>query len=185
MTQSQMKSDQKLINDIKQGDRAAMRRLYDLYSGQAMATAMRYVPDRDDACDILQDAFVKIFQSIGVYEYRGEGLLRSWVMRIVANEALGFLRRRSGLTFTDNIPDNSDDEEPDIGQVSDERLAELIASLPEGYRVVLNMFVFGEMSHKEIAKELGISPSTSASQFFHAKKMLARLIKEETRKEGI
>ena len=150
-----------------------------------MATALRYVADRDDACDVVQDSFVKIFQSIGQFEYRGEGSLRSWVTRIVVNEALGLLRRKSGLTFTDDIPDTADDEEPDISQVSDEQLATLIAALPEGYRVVLNMYVFGEMSHKEIAAELGISPSTSASQFFHAKKMLARMINEYRRKDII
>lgn len=178
-----MESEEQLVSRLQGGDRAAMRRLYDRYSGFAMAIALRYVPDRDDACDIVQDSFVKIFQAIGQFECRGEGALRSWVSRIVANEALGFLRRRSGLTFTDDLPDTADDEEPDIGRVSDEQLARLIAMLPEGYRVVLNMYVFGGMSHKEIAAELGITPSTSASQFFHAKKMLARLINECRKKE--
>lgn len=178
-----MKSEEQLVCDLQGGDRAAMRRLYDCYSGLAMAIALRYVPDRDDACDIVQDSFVKIFQSIGQFNYRGEGTLRSWLSRIVANAALGFLRRRSGLTFTDDIPDTADDEEPDIERVSDEQLARLIASLPEGYRVVLNMYVFGGMSHREIADELGITPSTSASQFFHAKKMLARMINEYRKKE--
>lgn len=178
-----MKPEQQLVDDIQHGDRAAMRRLYDMYSGHAMATALRYVPDRDDAADIVQDAFVKVLTSIGSYQYRGEGMLRAWVTRVVANEALGFLRRHAGLTFTDDIPDATPDDEPDIDGITDERLAQLIASLPEGYRVVLNMFVFGGMSHREIADELGITPSTSASQFFHAKKMLARMIKEERNKE--
>ena len=177
-----MKQEQQLVHDIQHGDRTAMRRLYDLYSGHAMATALRYVPNRDDAADIVQDAFVKIFSSVGAYEYRGEGMLRAWVTRVTANEALGFLRRRSGLTFTDDIPDTGPDEDPDVDGISDERLAQLIASLPEGYRVVLNMFVFGGMSHREIADELGIKPTTSASQFFHAKKMLAQMIKEERKK---
>lgn len=180
-----MKSEQRLVYNIQHGDRAAMRRLYSQYSEYAMAIVLRYVPNRDDAADILQDSFIKIFSSIGTYEYRGEGMLKSWVARIVANEALGFLRRRSGLVFTDDIPDETDDDEPDISQVSDDKLAELIASLPEGYRVVLNLYVFGNLSHKEIAGELGISPSTSASQFFHAKKMLARMINDYIKKEAI
>lgn len=180
-----MKLEEQIVHDIQSGDRAAMRRLYDRCSGLAMAIALRYVPDRDDACDIVQDAFVKAFQSIRQFEYRGEGTLRSWMSRIVANEALGFLRRRSGLTFTDDIPDCAEREEPDIDQISDEKLTELIASLPEGYRVVLNLYVFGGLSHKEIAKELGITPSTSASQFFHAKKMLARMINDYRKKEII
>lgn len=180
-----MKTEQRLAYNIQHGDRAAMHQLYNLYSGYAMALALRYVPDRDDASDILQDSFVKIFSSISTYEYCGEGSLKSWVARIVVNEALGFLRRRSGITFTDEIPESTTEEEPDIGLVSDEKLSEFIASLPEGYRVVLNLYVFGGMSHKEIAEELGITPSTSASQFFHAKKMLARMINEYTKKKAI
>ena len=180
-----MKQEEQLVHDIKKGERTAMRRLYDQYSGFAMATALRYVPDRDDASDILQDAFIKIFQSIGSYEYRGEGMLKSWIARIISNEALGFLRKHNGITFTDNIHDKSTDDDPDISLVDDDTLAEMIASLPEGYRVVINMYVFGNMSHKEIAAQLGITPSTSASQFFHAKKLLARMIKEHRKKEII
>ena len=178
-----MKQEEQLVHDIKKGERTAMRRLYDQYSGFAMATALRYVPDRDDASDILQDAFIKIFQSIGSYEYRGEGMLKSWIARIISNEALGFLRKHNGITFTDNIPDKSTDDDPDISLVADATLSGLIASLPEGYRVVINMYVFGNMSHKEIAAQLGITPSTSASQFFHAKQLLARMIKEHRKKE--
>ncbi|WP_444368256.1 RNA polymerase sigma factor [Prevotella sp.] len=179
-----MKQEEQLVSDIQRGERLAMRRLYDQYSGFAMAIALRYVPDRDDVSDILQDSFVKIFQSIGSYEYRGEGMLRAWIARIVSNEALGFLRRRNSITFTDNIPDNTPDEDPDISMIDDDTLAKMIAQLPEGYRVVLNLYVFGNLSHKEIAAKLGITPSTSASQFFHAKKMLARMINEH-RKENI
>ena len=169
------------MRDIKNGDRAAMRRLYDLYSGYVMAVVMRYVPDRD----VVQDAFIKIFTSIGQYEYRGEGTLKMWLSRVTANEALGFLRRKGNITFTDNIPDEPIDDEPDISQISNEALTEMIASLPEGYRVVLNLYVFGQMSHKEIADELGITPSTSASQYYHAKKMLANKIKEYNKRNAI
>ena len=146
---------------------------------------MRYVPDRDDVADVVQDTFVRIFTSMSQYEYRGEGTLRLWLSRVTANEALSFLRRKGSITFTDNIPDSPTDDEPDISQISDEALSEMIASLPEGYRVVLNLYVFGQMSHKEIADELGITPSTSASQYFHAKKMLANKIKEYNKRNAI
>lgn len=172
-------TEERLLYDIKNGSRDAMKRLYNLYSGYAMAIAMRYVPDKDDAADILQDSFVKIFTKIADVEYRGEGTLRSWMARVVANEALGFLRRRGGITFTDNFPDDADgDDEPDIDALTDDDLRAMIASLPDGYRVIVNMYVFGQMSHKQIAEELGISASTSASQFFHAKRLLARMIKQ-------
>lgn len=180
-----MKPEERLVRDIKNGDRAAMRRLYDLYSGYIMAIVMRYVPDKDDVPDVVQEAFIKIFTSIGQYEYRGEGTLKMWLSRVTANEALGFLRRKGNITFTDNIPDEPIDDEPDISQISDEALTEMIASLPDGYRVVLNLYVFGQMSHKEIADELGISLKTSASQYFHAKKMLANKIKEYNKRNAI
>ena len=180
-----MKPEERLVCDIKNGDRAAMRRLYDLYSGYIMAIVMRYVPDKDDVPDVVQEAFIKIFTSIVQYEYRGEGTLKMWLSRVTANEALGFLRRKGNITFTDNIPDEPIDDEPDISQISDEALTEMIASLPEGYRVVLNLYDFGQMSHKEIADELGITPSTSASQFYHAKKMLADKIKEYNKRNAI
>lgn len=180
-----MKPEERLVCDIKNGDRAAMRRLYDLYSGYVMAVVMRYVPDKDDVPDVVQDAFIRIFTSIGQYEYRGEGTLKMWLSRVTANEALGFLRRKGNITFTDNIPDEPIDDEPDISQISNEALTEMIASLPEGYRVVLNLYVFGQLSHKEIADELGITPSTSASQYYHAKKMLANKIKEYNKRNAI
>lgn len=180
-----LKPEERLVRDIQNGDRAAMRRLYDQYSGYIMAIVMRYVPDRDDVADVVQDAFVRIFTSMSQYEYRGEGTLRLWLSRVTANEVLGFLRRKGNITFTDNIPDSPTDDEPDISQISDEALSEMIASLPEGYRVVLNLYVFGQMSHKEIADELGITPSTSASQYYHAKKMLANKIKEYNKRNAI
>ena len=158
-----------------------MRQLYNQYSGFAMATALRYVADRDDACDIVQDSFVRIFQSIERFEYRGEGSLKSWLLRIVANEALGFLRHRSGITFTDTIPDSTDDEDPDINKVSDEELSHLIASLPEGYRVVFNLYVMEGKSHREIAAMLGIKEGTSASQLHKAKCALAEKVKKYRR----
>lgn len=160
-----------------------MRRLYEKFSGYAMSVGLRYVPDRDDVLDILQDSFIKIFQSFGSFEYRGDGSLKSWIARIVANEALGFLRKQSRITFTDKLPEEPTDEEPDIASVSDDALSDMIGRLPDGYRVVLNMYVFGEMSHVEIARQLGISPGTSASQFFHAKKMLAKMINDYNKQQ--
>ena len=148
-----------------------------------MSVGLRYVPDRDDVLDILQDSFVKVFQRINEFEYRGEGSLKSWIARITANEALGLLRQRKRMTFTDQLPEALTDDDPGIDRVSDEALNEMIGCLPDGYRVVLNLYVFAGMSHKEIAAELGISPGTSASQFFHAKKMLAKMINDYNKKQ--
>ncbi len=173
-----MKSEERLVREIIEGDRSAMRELYDRYSGYAMAVGLRYVSDRDSVNDILQDSFIKVFSSIKNFKSRGEGTLKSWISRIVANEALDFLRRRDKLSFTDEIPDEAEDDIPDLAAVTDDVLAEMIGRLPDGYKAVLNMYVFEQLNHKEIAAKLGITPSTSASQFFHAKKMLAKMIKD-------
>lgn len=155
-----------------------MRRLYDRYSGYATAVGLRYIPDREDLRDVLQDCFVKIFTSIGRFEYRGEGSVRGWIARIVANEALDFLRRNQRFSYTDNIPDNTDDEDPNVQLIPPNVLTEMIGRLPVGYRAVLNMYVFEQMSHKEIAKRLGIRENSSASQFSRAKRMMRTMINE-------
>lgn len=178
-----MKPEERLLSEIRSGDRAAMRRLYDRYSTYAMAVCLRYVPDKDEAKDVLQDSFVKILTSVGSFEYRGEGSLRSWIARIVTNESLSFLRRSSRLTFTDDIPDTAEPDPPDIERPSEDCLMEMIGQLPDGYRAVLNMYVFSQMSHKEIARQLGIKESTSASQLFHAKKMLAKMINDYNKQQ--
>lgn len=176
-----METEQQLVSSIERGDRMAMRRLYDHYSGYIMGVALRYVPDRDDVQDVVQDAFVKIFTSMRQFQYRGEGSLKAWMTRIVVNMSLDFLRKRSALTMSAALPDVPDEPEPDIGGVSDDVLFSLIGQLPAGYRVVLNMFVFEQLSHKEIAQRLGIKEASSASQYHHAKKMLGRMINEYTK----
>lgn len=178
-----MNTEQQLISKIKEGDRTAMRTLYDRYSGYLMAIALRYIPDRDDVRDVLQDSFIKIFTSLSQFNPRGEGALKAWMGRIVANMALDFLRKRNNLQLSYDVPDMADEPTPDIGGVSDEVLMQLIGQLPAGYRVVLNLFVFEQLSHKEIAQRLGIKENSSASQYFHAKKMLGKLINEYIKRQ--
>lgn len=173
-----MESEKLLLHDIKGGSRAAMHRLYDRYVGYAMAVALRYVPLRDDAEDVVQDSFVKLFSGIANFEYRGEGSLKAWFLRIVANEAISFTRRQSRITFVDEVPEDVSDDEPEVERVPPAVLTKMIGELPEGYRLVLNMFVFEQRSHKEIADLLGIKESTSASQYLRAKKFLANKINE-------
>ena len=175
-----METERELLNAIQSGEKAAMRRLYDRYSGYAMAIGLRYIPERDEVRDVLQDSFIKIITTVGHFEYRGEGSLKSWVARIVSNHAIDHLRRQNHFHTIDNIPDEPDDqeEEPDISDLTPEVLTEMIGQLPPNYRTVLNLFVFEQRPHKEIARQLGIKESTSSSIFFRAKKMLAKMIKE-------
>lgn len=178
-----MLSEEELLNRIRKGDGGAQRELYCRYANAAMAVAMRYVADSEAARDVLQDSFVKILTSIDQFASRGEGSLKSWVLRIVSHESINLLRRNRRLTFTDNLPADVADEPPgdppDASGVPPGLLQQAIEQLPDGYRTVLNLYVFEQMSHKDIARQLGISPATSASQFFHAKRLLANIINKQ------
>lgn len=179
-----MESEQRLLHDIREGNRMAMRQLYDRYSGFATAVALRYVVDRDNAHDVLQDSFVKIFTHLGGFSYRGEGSLRAWISRIVANEALDFVRQNERMDFTDDLPEGTSEDNPDVERVPPDVLTKMIGRLPAGYRAVLNMFVFEQKSHKEIAEQLGIKENSSASQYNRAKKMLAKMINDYIKAEN-
>ena len=180
-----METEQQLLNAIRSGDRAALRRLYDRYSGYAMAIGLRYIPEREDVRDVLQDSFVKILTSIGQFDYRGEGSLKSWISRVVANCAIDHVREHERVAFVSDVPDTMDEEERDIGDIPPGLLAEMISRLPANYRLVLNLFVYEQCSHKDIARRLGIKEGTSASHFFRAKKMLAKMIRDYQDRQGI
>ena len=192
-----METEKQLIEAIRNGERAALRRLYDRYSGYAMAIALRYVPDRDEVRDVMQDSFVRILSTIAHFDYRGEGSLKAWVARIVCNKAIDHLRASSRFVLTDDswrgfdIPDDGGQDgdykylvtEPDIGDLPPDVLMELIGRLPPNYRTVLNLFVFEQQPHKEIARRLGIKENTSSSIFFRAKRMLGKMITEHQNKQ--
>ena len=177
-----METERELLDAIRGGERAAMRRLYECYAGYAMAIGLRYIPNRDEMRDVLQDSFVKIITGISRFNYRGEGSLKSWVSRIVANRAIDYVKEHERLNFTEELPDDVIDPEPDVGEVPDEVLDGLIGQLPANYRVVLNLFVFEQLSHREIAQQLGISEKNSATQFFRAKRALQKMIIEYKQK---
>lgn len=179
-----MNTDEEILKAIDSGDRKAMRALYDSYSGYATAVGLRYIPDMYLLKDVLQDSFIKVFTNIGGFNYRGEGSLKAWITRIVTNEAINFLREHNRFCFTDELPEETPEEEmPDIDGISNEKITELIGRLPDGYRTVLNLYVFEGLSHKEIANKLNIKVNSSASQYARAKTMLARMIREMKRKD--
>lgn len=165
-----------LVRLVKEGNRAAMRELYDRHIRYLTAVAARYVGD-DILRDVLQESFIKIYSSIGRFEHRREGALRAWLSRIVVNVAVDYLRHSTTsypLTRYDDVAET----EADIDDVDIEVIHRLIRELPPGYRTVFNLYVFEEQSHQEIAQRLGISKSTSASQLHRAKSILAEKIKE-------
>lgn len=145
-----------------------------------------YLANEEDVKDVLQESFLKIFRNYDGFSPRNEGTFEAWMRKIVVNESLNFLRKRKHLVFTDNINDycTEDSEEPDIGGVPFDVLHKLIRQLPDGYRMVFNLFVFEQRSHKEIAEMLGIKENSSASQFFRAKRMLIEKVEQYKLKNG-
>lgn len=174
-----------MIAELKKGNRRAMQQLYGESVGRLTAVCRRYVQNEEDVKDILQESYIKIFNALRDFVPQNENSLNAWMARIVANEALNHLRRgRKNMMMetTDNIADREDDsEDPETQEMETEALYDMIRQLPEGYRTVLNLYVIEEYSHKEIAKMLGISEYTSASQLFHAKKALAKMIRQRRR----
>lgn len=174
-------TEQQLLKNLKEGDKNAPKALYDKFVGSLAAVCSRYIVDDDDVKDVLQESFIKIFTQINTFTFHGEGSLKAWMTRIVVNMSINFIKASGKLNL---IRDDgtamkaADEEEPDADGVPPDVLQEMIKSLPDGYRAVLNLYVFENKSHKEIATLLNIKPTSSASQLFHAKAIMAKKIKE-------
>lgn len=179
-----------LVERIRQKDQRAMSQLYQMYIRELSSVCYRYVPSEADAKDVLQNSFVNIFKSIPTMDYRGEAAFRMWMKKVVVNEALHFLkeRRRLRSAFGTRVTEldlelmsdtpSSDDEMPDAEAITPEELHQLIRDLPDGCRTVVNLYIFEGYSHRQIAELLNVSESTSATQLYYAKQLLARRIKE-------
>ena len=174
---------------MRSRDERGMRLFYERYSGYLTALCARYVPDRDEVKDILQDSFIKAFDSIRRFEYRGEGSLKAWIGKIVVNNALKVLRKGRRLKIVENFSDGPqngmdrfadvpDDAGEGMPSVPEQELQRMIMELPDGYRTVFNLYVLEKRSHREIAGLLGIKEDSSASQLFRAKAMLVRKVRD-------
>ena len=169
-----------MLELIRSGDPSGMRLFYERYAGYLTAVCSRYVPARAEVKDILQDCFVRMLKGLDGFEYRGEGSLKAWAARIVVNASLKTLAAASRLKFVDDLPDmpEEDGEMESLPAVPAAVVQEMIKALPDGYRTVFNLYVFEKKSHREIAALLGIKEDSSASQFFRARALLAKQIKE-------
>lgn len=173
-------NEQRLLSLVQRGDDEAMRAVYSSYVRYLSAVCARYIPNDEDVKDVLQESFLRIFDGIGSFEYRGKGSLKGWLTKITVNEALKFIRRNDKIEFVDisSHQDIQPEEEPDIDSVPSSVIFQLIRELPDGYRTIFNLYVIENRSHKEIAALLGIKESTSASQLHRAKSLLATKIRQ-------
>ncbi|MFY0627193.1 MAG: RNA polymerase sigma factor [Reichenbachiella sp.] len=167
-----------LIEAAKNQDNAAQFELYNLYAKAMLNVSFRIVNNRDEAEDVLQEAFINVFRNIN--SYRGESSFGSWVKRIVINSSLNVLKKRK--LDTSSLEDTGIDvvEENDLvtEELSVENIQKVVALLPEGFRVVFTLYAFEGYDHKEIAEILNVSESTSKSQYNRAKKKMKMLLKE-------
>ena len=174
-----------LLEQIRHGDKKAMKELYCHYSGYLNAVCSRYIACDEDVRDVLQESFIKIFSSIDKFCYKGDGSLKAWMSKIAVNESLTLLNKKEKLAIVqygsdipDTIDDNDDDEGPDTGDIPVRAIQAMIRKLHTGYRTVFNLYVFEGKSHKEIAEMLNLKESSSASQLHRAKALLAKMIQE-------
>jgi RNA polymerase sigma-70 factor (ECF subfamily) len=173
-----------LIHRLRQGERPAMEEFYDQYSPVVLSVCMRYLNSREDAEDMMHDALLKILKGIGKFDARFSGSFEVWMRRIAANTSLNFLRAKHlqqpvSRWQTENIVDDTGDPEDYLPDEIDPAVAlGMIGELPDGYRMVLNLYVFEDYSHKQIARQLGISENTSKSQLSKARALLRKKLQK-------
>jgi RNA polymerase sigma-70 factor (ECF subfamily) len=167
-----MTEEQMLAGSIK-NNANAQEALYNRFSPRMLGVCYRFAKNREDAEDMLQEGFIKVFTQL--HQYRNEGALEGWIRRIIVHTCINVLKKNKKFSdCVDIIHANSifikEDMIPSIMQAK--QVVECIRLLPLGYRTVLNLYAIEGYSHKEIAKMLEIEESTSRSQYTRAKAML-------------
>lgn len=170
-----MHSDElKIIRNCLRKNSQAQRELYERYKRKWFRICLRYGKSKTDAADMLQEGSISIFSSLHQYD-PNKGQFSTWSNRVLINAALRYLRKWKRLEFTESLDDHEDKviyNDNVIETLSAKELTLLIQKLPDGYRIVFNMYVIEGIKHKEIAESLDISENTSRSQLLKARKML-------------
>ncbi|MBS1502556.1 MAG: sigma-70 family RNA polymerase sigma factor [Bacteroidetes bacterium] len=168
-----------LVVECKQGSKKACFELYRLYSKAMLNVAFRIVGDADEAQDVLQDAFLDAFNR--VKDFRQETTFGLWLKQIVVHRSINLLRKRRlemvelGDDQLDNIPDEESEDDEEI-QYKVAQVKEAMKELPEGYRLVLSLYLLEGYDHEEIGQILDISENTSRTQFLRAKRKLNEIL---------
>jgi RNA polymerase sigma-70 factor (ECF subfamily) len=171
---------EEVIQGCIKNKRRAQVELYTQYAPMLLAVCMRYVADKTEAEDILQEAFFKILKSMK--EYSGKGHFENWMKKIVVNTAITYFHREKKHYYHDEIESVNDAElqftlSPDK-ELDEQELYNLLKRMPQGYRIIFNMYAIEGYKHKEIAEKLGIEESTSKSQYLRAKNWLLKEMKK-------
>ncbi|HEY4151675.1 MAG TPA: sigma-70 family RNA polymerase sigma factor [Chitinophagaceae bacterium] len=171
-------SESDLINGCLAGDRRMQELLYQRFSPKMYAVCLRYASNADDAQDLLQEGFIKVFRNLD--KFRKEGSFEGWIRRVFVNTAIEQYRKKVNLNSIGDreeqtIADNSWNV---LDQLGEKDIIGLVQELAPGYRAVFNMYVIEGYSHKDIGEMLGISEGTSKSQLARARVILQKKVEE-------
>jgi RNA polymerase sigma factor (sigma-70 family) len=170
-------TEEALLKGCLQNKAAAQKELYEKYSPKMMSVCYRYGHNREDAEDMLQEGFIKVFTQIHSFENRGA--LEGWIRRIIVHTCINILKKNKKFNDSVDLIHASalqvrEENIPSIMQAKE--VVESIRLLPIGYRTVLNLYAIEGFSHREIAEMLDIEESTSRSQYTRAKAMLEDIL---------
>ena len=171
------RSLEELAAACKDGKRDAQKRLFDTLAPKMMAVCLRYMGNREDAEDVLQEGFVTLFTKLE--SYNGSGSFEGWARKVFVNTALMHLRKNDVLGVSDDIEEARSlftEEATPLQKMGYKELMDLISSLPPDARTVFNMYVAEGYSHKEIAATLGCTEATSRSKLQRARLQLQEMI---------
>lgn len=159
-----------LIKRALEGKRAAQQALFEQYSPKMLGVCRQYVKDLHHAEDLLLQGFFKVFTNLDRFKF--EGSFEGWIRRIMVNTCISYLRKKTVFDVTDEDFVFNDAAEENFENTAVEDIQKMIDQLPEGYKMVFNLYAIEGYKHSEIAKTLNISESTSKSQLFKARKLL-------------
>jgi RNA polymerase sigma-70 factor, ECF subfamily len=178
-----MISEEQIIAGCLAGKRFERNMLYKKYASKMLGICLRYATNKAEAEDVLMEGFMKIYSNIKAY--RNDGSFEGWMKRIMVNTSITHYRKNNKYHFIEidhlelSDTESSDEENGNDGnQFSKEEMLQVIQQLPEGYKMVFNLFVFEDYSHKEIAELLEISENTSKTQLLKARKWLRKKLQE-------
>jgi RNA polymerase sigma factor (sigma-70 family) len=173
-------TEQELIRGCIKEDAFCQKEVFNRYAGRMLGVCNRYARNSADAEDILQDAFIKVFEKL--HQFKFEGSFEGWIRKIMVNTALKkySLRRyeKEVSGYEMNERDESGMEPSAYSHLTRKELLDLINNLPDGYRMIFNLYVIEGYQHDEIAEMMGIQPGTSRSQLVKARNMLQKQIFE-------
>jgi RNA polymerase sigma-70 factor (ECF subfamily) len=170
-------SESDLIKGCIEGNRQMQEELYNRFSGKMYAVCLRYANNADDAQDLLQEGFIKVFRNL--HRFRAEGSFEGWIRRVFVNSSIEHFRKKSvELSKVSDKEENTieDNDISALDQLAERDIVRLIQDLSPGYRTVFNLYVVEGYSHKEIGDLLGISEGTSKSQLARARSILQKKV---------